>query len=1342
MPATEVDDKTIERIEALLPEAMLADKHAALAEIKRIRRQKGSRRQASVAARRLASIEERLSRSAIRKSERKNGRPSPAYPETLPILEKRSEIIEAIQNHPVVIVSGETGSGKTTQLPKFCLEAGRGIDGVIGCTQPRRIAAVTVTQRISEELGEEPGRTVGYQIRFQEHFNREAGYIKVMTDGILLAEAQGDRYLNDYDTIIVDEAHERSLNIDFLLGILRRLLRLRKDLKLVITSATIDTEKFSRAFDGAPVVEVSGRTYPVEVLYEDFSETDTGEEPTYVEKAVAAVDRVVRQKKRGDILVFMPTEQDIRETCELIEGRGFRHTRVLPLYARLSAPEQMRVFASMAERKIVVSTNVAETSITVPGIRYVIDTGLARISQYDPRSRTTSLPISPISRSSADQRKGRCGRVEEGVCIRLYPEHDYESRPLFTPPEIQRANLSEVILRMLALDLGDIASFPFIDPPPAKQIKDGFALLEELGAIASAAAKKKGAKGRSRSGFQLTSRGRSMVRIPLDPRLSRILIEAAGNACLAEVTAVVSALSVIDPRDRPEGSEKQAEAAHARFSDPYSDFVTWINIFRACFGEPTLSGAFVKARELKVFCRENFFSFKRMREWQDVYEQIAILLAEAGVQENSRPYSDADKSRRNASGEEGFSNRYTAIHCSMLAGFLSNIGLKKEKNIYQAPKNREMMIFPGSSVFNKGGDWIVCAEMVATSRLFARCVATISGSWLEPVGGSLCRYTYRNPRWEKKREAVMADEQVSLFGLVIETGRPVRYGPIDPEGATEIFIRQALIEGHVKKEPDFMRHNREEAEAVRDMENRLRRRDLLVGEEDLFAFYKECLGTVYDMAGLRKEIKRKGSDRFLRMERDALLARDPDEEALSLYPDGLPLGDGHFTCTYRFEPGAPADGVTVSLPVHAASAVAMEKTDWIVPGLLPEKIGELIRTLPKAYRKKLVPVNETVGRAIREMPLYQGSLKSALSRFLHERFNVEVPVSEWREEELPEHLRLRFAITGSGGRELAAGRDKKLLLGGGPAEAGSDDFLSTARKKWERTGITGWDFDHLPEAIEIREGRNRFPLYPALKPSTEGVDLRLFQDRSEALATHRAGVCVLFRCHFAKDLKFLRKTVSLPASTDQAARYFGGRKALEGALVDRVMDDLFGVDIRSREAFLERAAARAEEILPLGDRLVRAVVPVIDQYTETRGAIYDLELRHQGKKLIPDFLAGLRVSLSRLVPEGFVGLYSMGRLGHLPRYINALRLRAERGVMDLDKDQRKAEQVKPFNDELTGFLRSLDAAASDEKRCAVEDFFWMIEEFKVSLFAQELKTPAPISAKRLKRQADAIRRMV
>ncbi|MGZ6249620.1 MAG: ATP-dependent RNA helicase HrpA, partial [Syntrophales bacterium] len=739
------------------------------------------------------------------------------YPAALPITARRDDIVKAIKKHRVVVITGETGSGKTTQIPKMCLEAGRGISGVIGCTQPRRVAAVTVAHRIAEELGEEIGRSVGYQIRFED---RSGGnnYIKIMTDGILLNEAQNDPLLRRYDTIIVDEAHERSLNIDFVLGILLTLLRKRRDIKVIITSATIDAEKFSRDFH-APIIQVSGRMYPVEVRYQPLDhQLEESGEITYVDCSVTALEKIMKDGSEGDILIFMPTERDIRETCQLIEAKLDRRAVVLPLFARLPWREQRRIFQPASKRKIVVATNVAETSITIPGIRYVIDTGLARISQYNPRSRTTSLPVRAISRSSADQRKGRCGRVQNGVCVRLFDKADFENRPLFTEPEILRSNLAEVILRMLSLNLGDISMYPFIDPPHTKNIRDGIDILREIGAISTDARAEEPGHGKH---YSLTERGMIMARLPIDPRISRMIIEAERERCVNEILIISSALSIQDPRERPAECEKEADKVHGRFADPSSDFMTLLRIWNKYQG--LMQTAKSKGR-MKTLCREHYLSIRRMREWVDVYDQLKAILDEQGWRIRQRIETD-DKAL------------YDGIHKSILSGYLSNIAMRKEKNIYAAARGKDVMIFPGSGLFNKGGGWIVAAEMIETSRLFARMAANIKVEWLEELGGGLCRRTYSEPHWSRDRGEVVAYEQVSLFGLVIVTKRPISYGPINPDEASEIFIRSALIEGDLRKPFSFLLHNLGVIERISNMEDRIRRRNLLAGEDELARFY-------------------------------------------------------------------------------------------------------------------------------------------------------------------------------------------------------------------------------------------------------------------------------------------------------------------------------------------------------------------------------------------------------------------------------------------------------------------------------------------------------------------------
>ena len=1357
----------IKKLEALLPQVLAADRLKARRELRRLSGRQGRALPDEKMKLRLAELEKRLKASVKKRNRRQGNLPSLNFNEELPIFARKDDIIAAIEQHPVIVVSGETGSGKTTQLPQYCLAAGRGTYGLIGCTQPRRIAASTVCRRIAEELGQEPGGAVGYKIRFKDR-TRKDGYIKIMTDGILLAETQSDRYLSAYDTIIVDEAHERSLNIDFILGILQTLVNTRDDLKLIITSATIDTEKFSRAFGNAPVIEVSGRMYPVDVRYlPPESDGSSNGELTHVELAVRAVKRVLSQSRAGDMLVFMPTEQDIRETCELLEAQTPAGTRVMPLFARLTAAEQSRVFAGLAQRKIIVATNVAETSITIPGIKYVVDSGLARISRYSPRTRTTALPVVPVSRSSCDQRKGRCGRVQDGVCLRLYSEEDYQGRPQFTPPEIIRANLAEVILRMVALKLGDVSNFPFIDRPDVKSIKDGFNLLSELGAItdrlkAQGPRLKAGNRGqrspdrgvrsaelsdgKSHKQVRLTDRGRLMAKIPLDPRLSRMLIEAQQQGCLAETAIIAAALSIQDPRERPVEKTAEADRMHAGFDDPNSDFVTYLNIWLRYHSHWQQVNS---NNQMKKFCREHFLSYKRMREWRDIHSQIIAILKEHDLGISDFGFRNADFQRRETELTESGNLRlpeakYEGIHKAVLSGFLSNIAMRKEKNMFRAGKGRDVMIFPGSGLFNKARAWVVAAEMVETSRVFARTVANIDNGWLEALGGDLCRRTYLEPHWEKNRGEVVASEQVSLFGLIIVSDRKISYSKVDPAEASRIFIQSALVNGDVKKPFAFMQHNQRLIDEIIDIENRFRRRDLLIEEQHIYDFYQERLAGTYDIRTLARLLKKRGNDRFLQMEKDILLAYAPDDEQLALYPDRLEVENHSLACSYCFEPGKDDDGVTVKVPSALAPAVAPESIDWLVPGLFPEKIEALIKGLPKTYRRKLVPVKNTVDVIVADMPRTKTSLISALGDFIYRRFGLDIPASAWPEETLPEHLKMRVAITGPDGRELRAGRDASLLrqVDAGPEKS---DELKVARLKWEKTGIMRWDFGDLPEHIsDSDQTSGRWIAYPALEHSgaEDCVNLRLYRRQSEALAVHRQGVAALYAIHFAKDLKFLRRQLTLPAGKAFMADYFGGAKNLVKQMVDRVVADLFARNIRTQAAFYAHAETVAPRILSTGQALRDSLLPVLTAYHEARRQIDKLQQGSRRNSRLVSFYQGLTAGLERLVPETFITIYDDQHLGHLSRYIQALTIRAARAAIDFEKDQAKSEGLAKFTEGLNQLLDELSPRATDEKRRAVEEYFWMIEEYKVSVFAQELKTAIPVSAKRLEQKLGEIKRMV
>ncbi len=1314
--------RQLDAIARLLPKALLADRVAALKVLRRLKQDHRYGKYGHVQQARRAELAERITASVALRDQRFKHRPHLRFDTALPIVDKRDEIIAAIGEHAVIIVAGQTGSGKTTQLPKMCLAAGRGIDGIVGVTQPRRIAATTVSRRIAQEMNEQPGNTVGYKIRFQDATGRQ-NRIKVMTDGILLAEAHHDPHLNQYDTLIVDEAHERSLNIDFILGILKQLLVRRPDLKVIITSATIDTDKFAAAFDQAPVIEVVGRLYPVETRY---SEQDD-EHGTHIEMAIEAVGKLEQERKFGDILIFMPTEQDIRDTCDALEGRRAAGTLVIPLFARLSAAEQRKVFLPAKARKIIVATNVAETSITIPGINYVIDTGLARISQYRPRSRTTTLPVQPIARDSADQRQGRCGRMANGICIRLYSQEDYDNRPQFTAPEILRANLAEVILRMLALRLGDVDNFAFVDPPARRSIQDGYKLLLELGAIAPG--KRSKSPG---AGYRLTPKGRLMAQLPLDPRLACMLIEARGRKCLDDVAIICAALSIQDPRERPSPRQAEADQAQARFVVPASDFITLLRIWHA-YGETVSKRK--SWRQVKQFCRDHFLSFRRMREWRDIHRQILSLLADQNIRPSTRsrpPDTDACT----------LDNPwYAAIHQSILYGFLSNIAVNKERQIYQASHNRQVMLFPGSGLFKHPAPWIVAAEMVATSRLYARCAAMVNPDWLETIGKEQCKYTYLDPHWERKRGQVVATEQVTLFGLMIaRRQRPC--GKAQPEEATRIFIHDALIKGDLRQPPPFMVHNLEMLDAVEDMQNRLRRKDLRIDDQLLLEFYQRRLGHIYDLRTLMHRIRKAGSDDFLRLREEDLLRYRPDREELGQFPDHISVDRQRIQCQYRFAPGKQEDGVTAKVPVSMAATLNADAFQWLVPGLLEEKITALIKALPKEYRKKLAPVAQTAKIIAAEMPPGRRiGLTNAISQLIRKRFGTRIPATAWNISQLPDHLRMRIALTDECGGIIESSRDAAILDRTDSGSRPSVDF-NTIREKWQRP-VESWDFGDLSDSLSLKgpDGRT-LTGYPALEACADEVMLTIFADRAQAAKAHARGVKALYLRRFSRDIKFLSKNLLLPTASDAACRYFGGRQELERQLRNRVVDELFLKEFRSQEAFqahgeqLERAGIAGQ-----GRARRDRVIDLLSTYLNLRLQLHTLRVPGT-KKPVGEFLAELDRQINELMPQNFVQLYASNRLPRLLHYLQAIGLRARRGVVDLEKDQAKASRVEPFTKHLNRMVTQLTSRTSKQKRRAVEEFFWLIEEYKISVFAQEIKTAQPISAKRLNKRIEEIDSLV
>jgi len=1248
------------------------------------------------------------------------------YPEDLPIIGRREEIIDAIGEHQVLVITGETGSGKSTQIPKMCLEAGRGYPRKIGCTQPRRIAAISLANRVAEELGETGSRWVGYKIRFKDRTSRSTR-IKFMTDGILLAEAQSDRLFRAYDTLIIDEAHERTLNIDFLLGLLKKIVARRPDLKIIITSATIDPEKFSRAFGNAPIIEVSGRSYPVEVWYRPIEvSADEENDANYIDQAVASVELLKKRtgsQKRGDILIFMPTETDIRETVQRLEERRFFNTLVLPLFGRMAAADQQRIFHPTTEDKIIVATNVAETSITIPRIKYVIDTGLARISQYNARSRTQGLPVVPISRASADQRKGRCGRVEAGVCIRLFSEQDFLSRQPYTLPEIQRSNLAEVILRMLFLHLGNIQEFPFLDPPSPVAVKDGFAVLKELGAVDEHR--------------RLTNLGRTMARLPLDPRLSRMLVQAQRESSLNEVKILAAALSIQDPRERPLEKEAQADQVHAKFRDSRSDFITLLKIWHA-YEQRLTNGADKRQTsqsQMRKFCRENFLSYRRMREWHDIHGEIEIILAELDLGEAS----DSPAT-------------YEAIHRAVVSGYLSHIGLRKEKNIYLSAKNRQVMVFPGSGLFNKAGSWIVASELVQTSRLFARTVANIQPEWLEELGGHLCRYSYSEPHWEKKRGQVIAFERVTLYGLPVVEQRKVSYSRINPAEAREIFIRSALVEGELPGRYGFFEHNRQLIQKIDELESKSRRRDLLVEDAIIYDFYdaripgvddkrsnSRQVSILADIRSFNKFLKDQGSDDFLCMKETDLLRAEPDFSALQEYPDKLRVGDLDLPLKYSFEPGTEEDGVTVIVPVLSVKTLAPESFAWLVPGMLLEKITVLLRSLPKGQRKQLVPIGESALQLLACLTFGEGSLYVQLSRCLATTKGVEVAPGQWDESGLPQHLRMRFEVVGTDGKVLGAGcslQELKTLSG----EQLEESLWSRARERYEVEGLTAWELEDVAPRIPL--GKDALGLeiyaYSGLVAEGDTVAVRLFKDPEEARSASYEGVYLLYRLAFQTELKQLKKDWMYPREMVLELAFMGNRKKADEDLQDYLMRELFGISQMrfstgwpNHAQFIENLRELKGKLAASGQELLQELLAVVREREKGRLSLQRYQKMAKKEAGVLQRIQILIKDLIELVPSDFPRHYKRFEIQQLPRYLKALQIRADRVYAAPEKDRVKEGQFAPYKKYFEELRAEVQQRPTEEGDRFLREFRWLLEEYKVSLFAPEVKTMVRISGKRI-----------
>ncbi|MEV5817747.1 ATP-dependent RNA helicase HrpA [Micromonospora haikouensis] len=1307
-----------------LPALMFRDQRRLQRRLDGVRRLRDPQRREAA----LAEITADVARAEQRLADRRAAVPRITYPAGLPVSERKGDLAAAIRDHQVVIVAGETGSGKTTQLPKICLELGRGVHGLIGHTQPRRLAARTVADRIAEELGTELGDVVGYKVRFTDQVS-DRSLVKLMTDGILLAELQTDRMLRQYDTLIIDEAHERSLNIDFVLGYLRQLLPRRPDLKVVITSATIETDRFARHFADAegrpaPVVEVSGRTYPVEVRYRPLvevseSEDDSGDDEENVRDQIQAIGDAVEElaaEGPGDILVFLSGEREIRDTADALgklaqSKRSLLGTEILPLYARLSAAEQHRVFAPHTARRVVLATNVAETSLTVPGIKYVVDPGTARISRYSSRLKVQRLPIEPVSQASANQRKGRCGRTSDGICIRLYDESDFDSRPEFTDPEILRTNLASVILQMTSIGLGDVAAFPFIDPPDRRNIADGVNLLHELGALDPA---------ETDPAKRLTPLGRRLAQLPVDPRLARMVIEGERNGCATEVVVIAAALSIQDPRERPAEKQAQADQAHARFADAESDFVAYLNLWRHLREQQRE----LSSSAFRRMCRAEYLNYLRVREWQDIVSQVRQVLRTA----------EKGDGRRGAGADLPEEIDTPKVHQSLLPGLLSHIGLKDpQKHEYLGARGAKFALFPGSALFKKPPRWVMAAELVETSRLWGRVAGRVEPEWVEPLAQHLVKRSYSEPHWEKKQAAVLAYEKVTLYGVPLVTARKVNFGRIDPALSRELFIRHALVEGDWSTHHQFWRDNQKLLTEIEELENRARRRDILVDDETIFAFYDERIpadvvsGRHFD-AWWKKE-RRERAD-LLTFTRELLVNAGRGGLDEADYPDEWRADGVTLPLTYTFDPGTPTDGVTVDIPLPLLNQVPAESFDWQVPGLREELVIALIRSLPKAVRRNFVPVPDYARAALAAITPGQEPLLDALTRQLRRMTGVTVPRDAWEPGKLPAHLRVSFRVLDEENKPVAEGKDLPALQRQLRQEV--RQVVAAAAPDVARTGLTQWDLGTLPRTIEQVRAGYAVTAYPALVDEGSTVGVKVFDSEAEQAAAHWAGTRRLLRLTVPSPAKFLQGRLSNEAKLALSRNPHGGVQELiadaSGAAIDKLVTDAGG------------PAWDADGFAALRDRvradLVDTVVDVMGRVRQVLAAAYAVEQR-LGKTqnlAVVAALADIRAQLSGLVHKGFVTETGYARLPDLLRYLTAIERRLDRLPGNPQRDRQQQDRVAAVQKEYADLLAALPPGRRGS--AAVRQIRWMIEELRVNVFAQALGTPYPVSEQRIYRAMD------
>ncbi|HBC8711596.1 ATP-dependent RNA helicase HrpA [Proteus mirabilis] len=1231
--------------------------------------------------------------------------PKIVYPENLPVSQKKEAIYNAIKDNQVVIIAGETGSGKTTQIPKICLELGRGVKGYIGHTQPRRLAARSVAERIAHELNTTLCESVGYKVRFSDHVGDNT-LVKLMTDGILLAELQQDKLLLQYDTIIIDEAHERSLNIDFILGYLKQLLPKRPDLKVIITSATIDPERFSKHFNQAPIIEVSGRTYPVEVRYRPIGGDALDSDKDMTEGIIDAIDELSRESA-GDILIFMSGEREIRDTAEALNKLQLRHTEVLPLFARLSNSEQNRIFQPHTGRRIILATNVAETSLTVPGIKYVIDTGYARISRYSYRTKVQRLPIEPISQASADQRKGRCGRVSDGICIRLYSEDDFISRVQFTDPEILRTNLASVILQMTSIGLGDISGFPFVQAPDKRNIQDGVRLLEELGALQEGTDNK--------GAYRLTPMGKQLAQLPIDPRLARMVLEARKYGAVRELMVITSALSIQDPRERPMDKQQASDEKHRRFQDKDSDFLSLLNLWDYLkTQQKELSHS-----QFRKHCRQEFLNFMRVREWQDVYTQLRQVVKELGFPINSQP---AD---------------FKSIHVALLSGLLSHIGQKdNDKQEFTGARNARFAIYPGSGLFKKPPKWTMVAELVETSRLWGRIAARIEAEWIEPIATHLVKHHYSEPHWSKAQGAVMANEKVTLYGLPIVASRLVNYGKIDPLLCRELFIRHALVEGDWQTRHAFFRENLKLRTEVEELEHKSRRRDILVDDETLFTFYDQRIPQ--DVISTRHfdkwwKIAQKNSPDLLSFEKSMLIKEDAKRVSALDYPNYWHQDNLKLRLTYQFEPGTAADGVTVHIPLPILNQIKDEGFDWQIPGIRHELVVALIKSLPKPIRRNFVPAPNYASAFLERVVTPEGELLDKLEKELRRMTGVTVERESWQLEQVADHLKMTFRVVGDNNKTLAEGKDLNQLKARLKGKV-QETLSAVADDGIEQQDLHIWSFGDLPQRYEQKRGGYSVKAYPALVDEKNSVGIKLFETESEQQVAMWQGIRRLLLLNIPSPIKYLHEKLPNKAKLGLYFNPYG--KVLDliddciACGVDKLIASYGGVIWQEEQYQKLQEYVRAE----LND----VVVEIAKQVESILTQVFAINKRLKGRVdiSVAFALSDIKAQLNQLVFPGFVTSHGWKRLADIPRYLSAIEKRMEKLAIDPNRDRAQMSRVENVILQWQQWLAKLTEKQKQQEE--VQNIRWMIEELRVSLFAQQIGTPYPISDKRILQAIESI----